>query len=40
MNNRDRPQDPRVLLLVVPGFATVDPIIVARHRSHVVGWSG
>jgi hypothetical protein len=38
MNNGVGPKEPPVLLLLVPGFATVGAIIVARHRGHVVGW--
>ena len=37
MNNGDRHWTRGYLLLLVPGFATVGAIIVARHRSHVVG---
>jgi hypothetical protein len=38
LNNRLRPQDLSPYPLVVPGFATVGAIVVARRRGHVVGW--
>jgi hypothetical protein len=38
VNNAVRPQEPPVLRLVVPGFATVGAVIMTRHRGHVIGW--
>jgi hypothetical protein len=38
LNNRLRPQDLSPFRLLVPGFATVGAIVVARRRGHVVGW--
>jgi len=38
VNNTVRPQSFSPLPLVVPGFATVGAIVVARHRGHIVGW--
>jgi hypothetical protein len=37
-NNTLRPQSFSPFPLLVAGFATVGAIVVARHRSHVVGW--
>jgi hypothetical protein len=41
VNNATRPQDLSPFPLLVPGFATVGAIVVARHRrhrGHLVGW--
>lgn len=37
-NNTLRPQSLSPFPLLVPGFATVGAIVVARHRGHVIGW--
>jgi hypothetical protein len=37
-NNALRPQSFSPVALLVPGFATVGAIVVARHRGEVVGW--
>jgi hypothetical protein len=37
-NNTLRPQNLSPVALLVPGFATVGAIVVARHRGQVVGW--
>lgn len=38
VNDAARPQSMSPLPLLVPGFATVGAIVVARHRGHVIGW--